>query len=34
MPTLTSDYQAIINLAYNAERGPVSNFSGRLHAAF
>ena len=32
--TLTFDYQLITNPAYNADRGPVSVFSGRLHAAF
>ncbi len=32
--TLTFDYQFITNPAYNADRGPVSVFSGRLHAAF
>lgn len=32
--TLTFDYQFINNPAYNADRGPVSIFSGRLHAAF
>ena len=30
--TLTADYQLITNPAYNADRGPVSIFSGRLHA--
>jgi len=29
--TLTADYQLITNPAYNADRGPVSIFSGRLH---
>jgi high affinity Mn2+ porin len=32
--TLTADYQFIANPAYNADRGPVSVFSGRLHAEF
>jgi high affinity Mn2+ porin len=32
--TLTADYQYIANPAYNADRGPVSIFSGRLHAEF
>src|SRR3954468_9249363 len=32
--TLTADYQFIANPAYNADRGPVSIFSGRLHAEF
>lgn len=32
--TLTLDYQLIVNPAYNADRGPVSIFSGRLHAEF
>ncbi|QAU44653.1 cell envelope biogenesis protein OmpA [Bradyrhizobium guangzhouense] len=32
--TLTGDYQLITNPAYNADRGPVSIFSGRLHAEF
>jgi high affinity Mn2+ porin len=32
--TLTGDYQLIINPAYNADRGPVSVFSGRLHGEF
>lgn len=32
--TLTVDYQFIVNPAYNADRGPVSVFSGRLHAEF
>jgi high affinity Mn2+ porin len=31
---LTFDYQLIANPGYNADRGPVSIFSGRLHAAF
>ena len=32
--TLTADYQLIVNPAYNANRGPVSIFSGRLHGEF
>jgi high affinity Mn2+ porin len=32
--TLTADYQFIANPAYNADRGPVSIFSGRLHGEF
>ena len=32
--TLTADYQYIRNPAYNADRGPVSIFSGRLHGEF
>ncbi|HJX20031.1 MAG TPA: carbohydrate porin, partial [Steroidobacteraceae bacterium] len=32
--SLTFDYQFIANPAYNADRGPVSVFSGRLHAEF
>src|SRR5260370_846258 len=32
--TLTFDYQFIVNPGYNADRGPVSIFSGRLHAEF
>jgi high affinity Mn2+ porin len=32
--TLTANYQFIVNPAYNADRGPVSIFSGRLHAEF
>ena len=31
---LTVDYQFIDNPGYNADRGPVSVFSGRLHAQF
>ncbi|WP_051379163.1 carbohydrate porin [Bradyrhizobium murdochi] len=31
---LTFDYQFITNPAYNADRGPVSIFSSRLHAEF
>jgi high affinity Mn2+ porin len=32
--TFTFDYQFILNPAYNADRGPVSIFAGRLHAEF
>ena len=32
--TLTADYQLITNPSYNADRGPVSVFSGRLHGEF
>jgi high affinity Mn2+ porin len=32
--TFTADYQRIVNPAYNADRGPVSVFSGRLHGEF
>lgn len=32
--TLTADYQYIVNPAYNADRGPVSIFTGRFHAEF
>jgi high affinity Mn2+ porin len=32
--TLTFDYQFVANPGYNADRGPVSIFSGRLHALF
>jgi high affinity Mn2+ porin len=32
--TFTADYQLIANPAYNADRGPVSIFSGRLHGEF
>jgi high affinity Mn2+ porin len=32
--TVTADYQFITNPAYNADRGPVSIFSGRLHGEF
>lgn len=32
--TLTADYQLVVNPAYNADRGPVSIISGRLHAEF
>ncbi|MDQ8726290.1 carbohydrate porin [Bradyrhizobium sp. LHD-71] len=31
---LTADYQFITNPAYNADRGPVSIFTGRFHAEF
>ena len=31
---LTFDYQFVANPAYNADRGPVSIFSGRLHGEF
>jgi high affinity Mn2+ porin len=31
---LTFDYQLVANPAYNADRGPVSIFAGRLHAQF
>jgi high affinity Mn2+ porin len=31
---LTFDYQLLANPAYNADRGPVSVYSGRLHAEF
>jgi high affinity Mn2+ porin len=31
---VTADYQLIANPAYNADRGPVSIFSGRLHGEF
>jgi high affinity Mn2+ porin len=31
---LTLDYQLIANPGYNADRGPVSIFAGRIHAAF
>ena len=34
LATLTFDYQFIDNPGYNADRGPVSVFSGRLHAQF
>jgi high affinity Mn2+ porin len=29
-----ADYQLITNPAYNADRGPVSIFSGRINAEF
>jgi len=32
--TLTFDYQLLVNPAYNADRGPISIFAGRLHAEF
>lgn len=32
--TLTFDYQYLMNPAYNADRGPISVFSGRLHSEF
>jgi high affinity Mn2+ porin len=32
--TATADYQLITNPAYNADRGPVHIFSGRLHGEF
>ncbi|MCP3407590.1 carbohydrate porin [Bradyrhizobium sp. CCGB01] len=32
--TLTADYQLVVNPAYNGDRGPVSIFSGRVHAEF
>jgi high affinity Mn2+ porin len=32
--TMTADYQFITNPAYNADRGPVHIFSGRLHGEF
>lgn len=32
--TMTADYPWITNPAYNADRGPVQVFSGRLHAEF
>lgn len=32
--TITGDYQYVRNPAYNADRGPVSVFSGRLRGAF
>lgn len=32
--TATADYQFVVNPAYNADRGPVSIFSGRLHGEF
>ena len=30
----TADYQLLVNPAYNAVRGPVNVFSGRLSARF
>lgn len=32
--TMTADYQFVANPAYNADRGPVSIFSARLHGEF
>jgi high affinity Mn2+ porin len=32
--SFTFDYQFIVNPGYNADRGPVSIFAGRLHAEF
>lgn len=32
--TLTADYQFVANPAFNADRGPVHIFSGRLHGEF
>ncbi len=32
--TVTGDYQLVVNPAYNADRGPVSIFSARLHGEF
>jgi high affinity Mn2+ porin len=32
--SLTFDYQFMLNPAYNADRGPISFFAGRLHAEF
>ena len=32
--TLTFDYQFMLNPADNADRGPISIFSGRLHGEF
>ena len=32
--TFTADYQLVVNPAYNADRGPASIFSGRLHGEF
>jgi hypothetical protein len=31
---ITTDYQLVVNPAYNADREPVSIFSGRLHGEF
>ena len=31
---LTADYQLIVDPAYDADRGPVNVFSGRLRASF
>jgi high affinity Mn2+ porin len=33
-PTLSFDYQFIVNPGYNADRGPVSIYAVRVHAAF
>ncbi len=30
----TADYQLVVNPAYNADRGPVNVFSGRVHIEF
>jgi len=32
--SFTFDYQLLTNPAYNADRGPVSVFSGRVHVEF
>jgi high affinity Mn2+ porin len=32
--TLTFDYQYMVNPAYNADRGPISFLSARLHGEF
>jgi high affinity Mn2+ porin len=32
--SLSFDYQFVVNPAYNADRGPVHIFVGRLHAEF
>jgi len=32
--TASADYQLVVNPAYNADRGPVSIFSARLHGEF
>jgi high affinity Mn2+ porin len=32
--TLTFDYQFMMNPADNADRGPISFFSGRVHGEF
>jgi high affinity Mn2+ porin len=32
--SLTLDYQLLSNPAYNTDRGPISIFSGRVHAEF
>jgi high affinity Mn2+ porin len=31
---LTADFQHIVNPAYNADRGPVNVYGGRMHAEF